>query len=90
MLSPCPSTKAPGLAVVGERGSGLVQFRGGEWVLSNSRSRQALATPPRITVTPTGNVRVFIGDQELTDLVRVEVEQGHEQLANAPAAGQGW
>lgn len=80
---------APGWAVVGERGPELVNFRGGERVVSNSQSRQALAAP-QVTLNPTFNVRVFIGDQELTDLVRIEVEHGHEQLATALDAGHGW
>ena len=79
---------APGWAVVGERGPELVQFRGGERVMSHARSQQALA--PQVTLNPTFNVRVYVGDQELTDLVRVEVEAGHEELAAALGAGPGW
>ncbi|WP_265560941.1 phage tail tape measure protein [Streptomyces hygroscopicus] len=35
-------------------------------------------------------VRVFIGEQELTDIVRVEVAHGHHELAAALNAGPGW
>ena len=73
---------AAGVSWVGERGAELVlgrqmrRFRGGEQVLTASQTRKALSSPAGGDAPI--DVRVYIGDRELTDLVRVEIAE-HER-----------
>ena len=73
---------APGVSWVGERGAELVlgrqmrRFRGGEQVLTASQTRKALSSPAGGDGPI--DVRVYIGDRELTDMVRVEIAE-HER-----------
>ena len=73
---------AQGVSWVGERGAELVlgrqmrRFRGGEQVLTASQTRKALSSPAGGDAPI--DVRVYIGDRELTDLVRVEIAE-HER-----------
>jgi hypothetical protein len=64
---------AGGWALVGEQGPELAHLPSGAQVYPSSES-QAMVQPV--------NVRVFIGDQELTDIVRVETDDRLTQLAS--------
>lgn len=72
-----------GLAVVGERGRELVSLPGGARVTPHRQTEDVLSGGGAPTV------RVFIGERELTDLVRVEVEQENRRVARDLLAGVG-
>jgi hypothetical protein len=71
-----------GLVTLGERGRETVQLPAGARVHSNSATEAALGGGDV-------QVRVFLGDRELTDLVRVEVERSNRNTARNILAGVG-
>lgn len=82
------------LAWVGENGPELVRFLAPAQVHSNPDSmalaRQATSLSTGRSATPTVNVeaRVFVGDREITDIVRVEVEARESETASAIDTGR--
>jgi hypothetical protein len=64
-----------GWALVGEQGPELARLPSGSQVYPNSESRSMMEPQPV-------NVRVFIGNQELTDIVRVETDDRLTKLAS--------
>jgi hypothetical protein len=59
------------MALVGEQGPELVNLPRGSQVFTASQTRQIAAAGLPSGAAP--EVRVFIGDRELTDIVRVEM-----------------
>lgn len=62
-----------GMALVGEQGPELVNLPRGSKVFTASQTRQIAASGIGSAGAP--EVRVFIGDRELTDIVRVEMRE---------------
>ncbi|WP_406324118.1 peptidoglycan DD-metalloendopeptidase family protein [Streptomyces niveus] len=82
------------LAWVGENGPELVRFLAPAQVHSNPDSmamaRSASSLPAGRGAAPTVSVdaRVFVGDREITDIVRVEVEARESETASAIDTGR--
>lgn len=77
---------APGTSVVHNglsRSEPMAVFTPEQW-----ETLRSLASGQQGQQAP--QVRVYIGDRELTDLIDVRVEHGHQQLTTALDAGQGW
>ena len=63
-----------GITLVGEKGPELVNLPSGSRVYSNTQSQKLLASAmPETGAAFAPEVRVFIGDQELTNIVRTEL-----------------
>lgn len=72
-----------GMAVVGEQGPELVSLPTGARVFSNQDSQQMFSGGGDI------DVRVFIGDRELTEIVDVRINESNRGARRAVAAGSG-
>lgn len=73
-----------GLAVVGERGAELVEMPAGARVHSSADSKEWASGGAGPT-----EVRVFIGDTELTHIVRTEIKGASDQQARRVYSGAG-
>jgi hypothetical protein len=71
-----------GWALVGEQGPELARLPGGAQVYPNTESQSIMEPQPV-------NVRVFIGDRELTDIVRVETDDRLTRLTSHATARGG-
>lgn len=79
---------AGGMALVGEQGPELVNMPRGAAVYTASQTRRILSGGPApLPNTGPPQVRVFIGDRELTDIVRVEMGERDRVAAGAYSAG---
>ncbi|MCQ6554791.1 peptidoglycan DD-metalloendopeptidase family protein [Streptomyces sp. C10-9-1] len=84
------------LAWVGENGPELVRFLHPAQVYSSrdsmsmARAAQGLRSIPATSAAPTVHVeaRVFVGDREITDIVRTEITTYDEETAAAVSAGR--
>lgn len=79
-----------GLAVVGENGPELVQLPTGARVYTAAQTQAMAAAPSPLASggAPVTNVRVFIGDRELTDIVKVQVDSAQTRQARQLAYGR--
>ncbi|MEV7250213.1 hypothetical protein, partial [Streptomyces cyaneofuscatus] len=82
------------MAWVGEQGPELLEFLTPTRVYSNSDStalaRATQSIPAQSTTAPTiqADVRVYVGDREITDIVRVEVDARQNETAAALEIGR--
>jgi hypothetical protein len=86
----------PGLALVGEHGPELALFDRPGLMLTASQTRAvtspaggSVPLPGAAAPVMVGEVHVWIGDRELTDIVRVEVRASNRQTTAAAVAGTG-